>query len=92
LHLTNDGQLVNKELKLRIHTKPRLDKQTNDQIKKIIGTQSQKIRPGYKRKIKQQIFRIKQKKRHEFIEKKIKERLLMENIKRTKKLRHKHKV
>jgi ATP-dependent RNA helicase CshB len=80
---------MNKELKLRIHTKPRLDKQTNDQIKKIIGTQSQKVRPGYKRKIKQQIFRIKQKKRHEFIDKKIKERLLMENIKRTKKLHHK---
>jgi adenylosuccinate synthase len=61
-----------------------LDQQTNDQIKKIIGTQSKVVRPGYKRKIKQQILRIKQKKRHEFIEKKIKHHLLMENIKRTK--------
>jgi ATP-dependent RNA helicase CshB len=61
-----------------------LDQQTNNQIKKIIGTQSKKIRPGYKKKIKQQILKIKQKKRHEFIEKKIKQRLLENNIQRTK--------
>ncbi|MDR0985822.1 MAG: DEAD/DEAH box helicase [Mycoplasmataceae bacterium] len=84
LQLTKTKELIEKPLQLRFKHKLMLDQQTNNQIKKIIGTQSKKIRPGYKKKIKQQILKIKQKKRHEFIEKKIKQRLLENNIQRTK--------
>jgi ATP-dependent RNA helicase CshB len=54
----------------------------------IIGTNSQKVRPGYKKKIRNQIRKIKQRKRHEFIEKKIKQQLVMKNIQDSKRKKY----
>lgn len=84
LHLNKDHQLIEKPFQLRLRSKPKLDDLTNQKIKMIIGTNSKKIRPGYKKKIRNQIHKIKQRKRHEFIEKKIKQQLLFKNIKMTK--------
>lgn len=89
LFLNKEGALVEKPLKLHLQHKPRLDETTNRQIKMIIGTNSKKIRPGYKKKIRKQIHKIKQRKRHEFIEKKIKQHLLIKNIRASKHKGHK---
>jgi ATP-dependent RNA helicase CshB len=88
LFLTKEGQLVSKPMKLRFKSKLRLDDATNKQIKMIIGTNSQKVRPGYKKKIANKIRKIKQAKRHEFIEKKIKQHLVAKNIYDSKIKRH----
>jgi ATP-dependent RNA helicase CshB len=61
-----------------LHLKNRIffDKETNDKIKYIIKTNSKKVKPGYKRKISNEIGRIKQKLKHQYIEKKVKENLM----------------
>ena len=89
LLINKNSELINKNLRLRIKSKPRFDSKTNAEIQKIIRVNSKKIKPGYKKKIKQQINKIKQKKKHEYIESQVKQRLLSSNIKRTKKNRFK---
>ncbi|GHU27607.1 hypothetical protein FACS1894152_4440 [Bacilli bacterium] len=79
---------MNKPLTLKFKPKLYLDDATNSEIKRIIGSQSKHVKPGYKKKIKAQIYKIKQKKRHEFIEKKIKQRLIQQNIYDSKKKKH----
>lgn len=88
LFLNKENELVNKPLTLKFKPKLYLDEATNSEIKRIIGAQSKHIKPGYKKKIKAQIYKIKQRKRHEFIEKKIKQRLIQQNIYDTKKKKH----
>ncbi len=84
LFIDKQNKLVNKNLKLRIKSKPKFDSVTNAEIQKIIRVNSKKVKPGYKKKIKQQINKIKQKKKHEYIEKQVKQRLLNNSIRRTK--------
>ncbi|GHU50848.1 hypothetical protein FACS189459_5490 [Bacilli bacterium] len=79
-----DNELIDKPLKFKVVKKIYFDTKTNNEIKKIISTNSHRVRPGYKKKIKMKIDKIRQKKKHEFIEKKIKQQLLLRNIKRTK--------
>jgi ATP-dependent RNA helicase CshB len=80
-----DDKLVSKPpLKLRLKQKLVFDNKTNNEIKKIIVTGSKKVVPNYKKKIKTKIAKIKQKLKHEYIEKKIKENLLKKNIERSK--------
>jgi len=83
-YLLKNNEMINKPIKLRLPKKKFFDLDTNQKIKKIINTQSKKVKPGYKKKIKNQIHRIKQKIKHEYIEKRIKQTLLQKNIKRTK--------
>jgi ATP-dependent RNA helicase CshB len=93
LLLTKEGGLVEKPLHLKKRHRQLLDAKTNQKIKTIIGINSKKIKPGYKKKMRQQIHKIKQRKRHEFIEKKIKNQLLLKNIMDSKRLhqrRQKH--
>ena len=82
--INNDSKLIAKNKKIKIRKKIKFDEQTNNQIKKIIYTNSKKIKPGYKKRIKQQIYRIKQKVRHQNIEKRIKKILIHKNINETK--------
>lgn len=89
LLINKNNELINKNLRLRINSKPKFDSKTNAEIQKIIRVNSKKVKPGYKKKIKQQINKIKQKKKHEYIENQVKQRLLSSNIKRTKKNRFK---
>lgn len=51
----------------------------------IINKNSKKVKPGYKKKIKKQILKIKQKIRHENIEKSVKKILVKKNIRDSKK-------
>jgi ATP-dependent RNA helicase CshB len=76
--------LVKKDIKLKKQKHRLLDEETNSKIRKIIFSNSKKVKPSYKKKIRQQIHKIKQQKRHEFIEKQIKKQLLIKNIKATK--------
>ena len=85
LLLNKNNELVNKNLKLKTNFVKSLDYSTNKEIQKVIYTGSKKVKPGYKKKIKEKIKKIKQKKRHEFIEKKIKQVLIAKNIRDSKK-------
>ena len=85
LLLNKNNELVNKNLKLKTNFVKRLDYSTNKEIQKVIYTGSKKVKPGYKKKIKEKIKKIKQKNRHEFIEKKIKQVLIAKNIRDSKK-------
>lgn len=85
--LIKNNQLIDKPFNLKLKRSLRLDYSTNSEIKKIININSKRIKPGYKKKIQKKIKQIKQKKRHEFIEKAIKQRLLINNINRTKKMK-----
>ncbi|MBP5256797.1 MAG: C-terminal helicase domain-containing protein, partial [Mycoplasma sp.] len=82
--INNESKLIAKNKELKIRKKLKFDEQTNNQIKKIIYTNSKKVKPGYKKKIKQQIYKIKQKVRHQNIEKKIKRTLIHKNINESK--------
>ena len=86
--INKDLKIIPKNKELRIKKKIKFDEQTNNQIKKIIYTNSKRIKPGYKKKIKKQIHKIKQKVRHQNIEKKIKKILIKKNIKDSKKDRY----
>ena len=82
--INKDLKLVPKNKDLKLNKKIKYDEQTNNQIKKIIYTNSKKVKPGYKKKIKKQIYKIKQKIRHQNIEKKVKRVLTNKNIQRSK--------
>lgn len=86
LLINNHGQLIDKQFKLRLRKKIQFDLKTNNKIRSLV-TKSLKrgVKPGYKKKLKAKINRIKQHSKHQYIEKKIKQQLLMENINRTKK-------
>ena len=73
-------KLIKKDKKLKLRKKLKFDEKTNNQIKMIISKNSKKIKPGYKKKIKRQILKIKQKIRHDNIEKSIKKILVKKNI------------
>jgi hypothetical protein len=88
LFLNKENELVNKPLTLKFKPKLYLDDATNSEIKRIIGSQSKHVKPGYKKKIKAQIYKIKQKKRHEYIENKINQRLIQQKIYDSKKKKH----
>ncbi|MCF0227274.1 MAG: C-terminal helicase domain-containing protein [Malacoplasma sp.] len=90
LLINKENHLIEKPFKLRIKKKIKFDYSTNAEIKKIINQGSKKVKPGYKKKIQAKINKIKQRKRHEFIEKKIKQQLLISNISRTKKAKKRH--
>jgi ATP-dependent RNA helicase CshB len=84
-YLLKDGKNMEpKPLKLRLKKKLYLDEQTNNQIKHIIYKSSKKVQPGYKKRLKYKIDRVKQKKRHEFIESRIKKVLVQKNIRDSK--------
>ncbi len=85
LCINKDNQLVNKSFKLRLKKPQLLDLKTNGQIKKLVLKSTKKVKPGYKKKLKEKINKIKQKQKRQAIEKKIKQTLLMKNIARTKK-------
>jgi ATP-dependent RNA helicase CshB len=72
---------------LELHFKKprRFDHETNEKIKQIIWKGSRTVKPGYKKKIKDQIQKIRQKVKHEYIEKRIHQTLMAKNIERTKK-------
>ncbi len=76
LKIDKNLQLVEKQFKLRFKKPHKLDYSTNLKIKKIIGLNSKKVKPGYKKKINTKIKKIKQKVRHQEIEKKIKKQLI----------------
>ena len=78
-------KLIKKDKKLKLRKKLKFDEKTNNQIKMIISKNSKKIKPGYKKKIKRQILKIKQKIRHDNIEKSIKKILVKKNISDSKK-------
>jgi ATP-dependent RNA helicase CshB len=71
----SENKLIEKELKLRFKPKIIFSKENNDKIKRIIGQNSKVVKPGYKKKIKNEILKIKQKMKHEYIEKKVRENL-----------------
>jgi 23S rRNA G2069 N7-methylase RlmK/C1962 C5-methylase RlmI len=77
-------ELIEKPLELKQSKKIMFDQKTNNEIKKIINKNSKVVRPGYKKKISAQIQKIKQKKKHEYIDSLIHKRLLKNNIRRTK--------
>ena len=83
--INKDLKLVPKHKDLKLKKKIKYDEQTNNQIKKIIYTNSKKVKPGYKKKIKKQIHKIKQRIKHQNIEKKVKRILTSKNIQRSKK-------
>jgi ATP-dependent RNA helicase CshB len=78
--LDDEKGLIAKPLKLRLQKKFIFDQKTNNEIKKIIRTNSRHVQPGYKKKIASIIKKIKQKLRHEYIEKIIKRQLVQKNI------------
>ena len=77
-------KLIKKEKKLKLRKKLKFDEKVNNEIKKIINQNSKKVKPGYKKKIKKQIHKIKQKIRHENIEKRVKKVLTKKNIRDSK--------
>lgn len=83
--INKDLKLILKNKDLKLKKKIRYDEQTNNQIKKIVYTNSKKVKPGYKKKIRKQIHKIKQKIRHQNIEKRVKRILTNKNIQRSKK-------
>lgn len=70
-----DKKLVAKKFELRIKKKQYLDEKTNNEIKKIFYAKK-KVQPCYKKKKQIMINKITQKKRHEFIDKIIKKKLI----------------
>ena len=90
LLINKENKLIEKPFKLRTKKKMKLDYSANAEIKKIINQGSKKVKPGYKKKIQAQINKIKQRKRHEAIEKKVKQQLLLRNINRSKKHKKHH--
>jgi ATP-dependent RNA helicase CshB len=82
--LIKDDKLINREKKLHFRKKILLDQSINASIKRIYVQGTKKVKPCYKKKIKLKINKIKQKQRHLFIEKKIKQNLLLKNIKNSK--------
>ena len=78
-------KLIKKDKKLKLKKKLKFDEKINNQIKMIINKNSKKVKPGYKKKIKKQILKIKQKIRHENIEKSVKKILVKKNIRDSKK-------
>lgn len=53
----------------------KLDKESNEKIKKIIN-QKNKVKPGYKKKMKNEINKIKRKSKHKYLDNKIKQKLI----------------
>jgi ATP-dependent RNA helicase CshB len=72
-------------LRLKAPRKIVFDAKTNNEIRKIINVNSRKVKPGYKKRIKEQIQKVKQKKKREYIESKVKQNLLRKNIEESKK-------
>ena len=78
--INKDLKLILKNKNLKLKKKIKYDEQTNNQIKKIVYINSKKVKPGYKKKIRKQIHKIKQKIRHQNIEKRVKRILTNKNI------------
>lgn len=89
LLINNKNELINKNKPLKIKRKIVYDHSVNAEIKRIYHQGSKKIKPGYKKKIKSKIKEIKQKQRHLHIEKKIKQQLLLKNIRNYKRNKNK---
>jgi ATP-dependent RNA helicase CshB len=87
-YLINNEKMTEKPLRLHLKHKKMFDTSTNEKIKRIIYSNSKKVKPGYKKKIKMQINKIKQKVRHEYIEKQIKKQLIHKNIQDSKAKKH----
>jgi ATP-dependent RNA helicase CshB len=69
----SNGELEEKPLTLKKRQKIIFSKEVNNDIKRIIRQGSKRVTPGYKKKIKAQIFKIKQKMKREYIDAKYKE-------------------
>jgi ATP-dependent RNA helicase CshB len=72
--LVTQNEFISKPLQLRLRKKIVFDKETNSEIQKVIrnNKSTKRVKPCYKKKIKSQILKIKQKKKHEHIDKIIK--------------------
>ncbi|MDR2461870.1 MAG: DEAD/DEAH box helicase [Mycoplasmataceae bacterium] len=77
--LEKNGDLIEKPLRIIHKSKIKLDDKTNNLVKQIIQKNSKKIKPCYKKIIKKEIHKIKQKVRHEFIEQKIRQSFIKKN-------------
>ncbi|MDC4182814.1 DEAD/DEAH box helicase [Mycoplasma bradburyae] len=75
LKINRDLSLTRYEL-IKTANKKTLDDKTAQEIKKILNKAPKKVQPGYKKKVKQQINKVKAKAKREAIEKKVKERLI----------------
>lgn len=68
-YLLDNNKLIEK--KLYVHkTKPIVDLAMKKEISKLYSKKNLKVKPGYKKKLKQQIYKIKQKAKRKYIEKK----------------------
>lgn len=68
-YLLSNNQLTEKQL--HIHkSKPIVDVQMQKEISKLYNKKNQKVKPGYKKKLKQQIYKMKQKAKHKYLEEK----------------------
>lgn len=68
-YLLSNNKLIEK--KIYIHkSKPIVDLEMKKEISKLYNKKNQKVKPGYKKKLKMQIFKMKQKAKRKYIEEK----------------------
>lgn len=63
-----DNQLIEKQLNIRNRKKVILPNEVNKEIKKIVNTSKGKVKPNYKKKLKQKIHKIKQKEKRKYLD------------------------
>lgn len=86
LKINRDLSLTRYQLVKPEHKK-RVDDHLTNEIKKVLRSAPKKVQPGYKKKIKQQINKIKSKAKREAIEAKVKQRLISSYKKKNRKLK-----
>jgi adenylosuccinate synthase len=84
----NPSEMVEKPLKIHAKKHQMIDEETNKKIQQIIYRSDKKIQPCYKKRLAKKINKVKQKKRHEFIEKRIKRVLISKNIRDSKRKKY----
>jgi len=68
-YLLKDGKLIEKAIKIK--SKPRIvDVEMKKEISKLYTNKATKVKPGYKKKIKKQIYKMQQAKKHAYLEEK----------------------
>jgi len=71
-YMINGSYLVEKAIKIK--SKPAImDVEMKKEISKLYTSKATKVKPGYKKKIKKQIFKMQQAKKHEYLERKYKQ-------------------
>ena len=79
-YLLNNNQLIQQNISIK-YKKQNLDIETKKEINKLYNRKNLKVKPGYKKKLKTKVFKLKQKAKRKYLDEKYK-KIRIENYKK----------